>query len=95
MTHAGAAGSGPGHGGTMAGGPELSAPVAEAARGEERAQGGGEKAEELTERLTEGSASAVMVGGQRINAEDLRAPRLKKTSGTALGYFPGCLARRG
>ena len=49
----------------------------------------------LTERLTEGLAGAGTAGGQRIDAEDLRAPRLKKTSGTALGYFPGCLARRG
>ena len=49
----------------------------------------------LTERLTEGSAGAGTAGGQRIDAEDLRAPRLKKTSGTMLWCFPGCLARRG
>ena len=38
----------------------------------------------LTERLPEGSAGAGTAGGQRIDAEDLRAPRLKKTSGTML-----------
>ena len=38
----------------------------------------------LTERLPEGSAGAGTAGGQRIDTEDLRAPRLKKTSGTML-----------
>ena len=36
------------HDGDMAGGRELSAPAEEAARGRERARGGGEKAAELT-----------------------------------------------
>ena len=49
----------------------------------------------LTERLTEGSAGAGTAGGQRIDDEDLWAPRLKKTSGTVLGCFLGCLARCG
>ena len=95
MTHVGATGSGSGHGGAMAGSMELSARVAEAARGEERAQGGGQKAGELIERLTEGSVGAGTAGGQRIDDEDLRAPRLKKTSGTMLWCFHGCLAWRG
>jgi len=79
----------------MAGGTELSAPVAEAARGEERARGGGEKAAELTERLTEDSAGAVAAGGQQIDGEGLRAPKLKKTSGTALQGLRRSLTRRG
>ena len=51
--------------------------------------------QKLTERLMEGSAGAGAAGGQRINAEDLREPRLKKTSETVLWCVPGCLARRG
>ena len=51
--------------------------------------------QKLTERLTEGSASAGTAGRQRIDAEDLQAPRLKKTSGTMIWCFPGCLALRG
>ena len=49
----------------------------------------------LTERLMEGSAGAGAGGGQQIDTEDLWEPRLKKTSGTVLWCFPGCLARRG
>ena len=49
----------------------------------------------LTERLTEGSAGAGTIGGQLIDAEDLREPRLKNMLGTALWCFPGCLARSG
>ena len=46
------------HDGDMAGGRELSAPAEEAARGRERALGGGEKAAGLTVDRTEGSASS-------------------------------------
>ena len=68
------------HDGDMAGGRELSAPTEEAARGRERARGGGEKAAELTVDRTEGSASS----GKDWTALEPRRrssdPRMKMTS---------------
>ena len=68
------------HDGNMAGGRELSAPAEEAARGRERARGGGEKAAELTVDRTEGSMSsgkAWTVLEPRRRSSD---PRMKMTS---------------
>ena len=82
-------------GGDERGGDELSGSTEPAVSARNRQRGERGLVRGLTARLTEGLAGAGTAGGQRIDAEDLRAPRLKKTSGTALGCFPGCLARRG
>ena len=60
MTHAGAAGSGSGHGGAMACGTELSAPVAEAARG----RAGQQEKRRTTEELTADSLSRPVGSGR-------------------------------
>ena len=88
VRHSVAALSDSGHGGDMAGGAELSGSMGTAAREGNRGQGERGSVRRLTERITKGSAGAGTAGGQRIDGEDLRAPRLKNTLGTVLCHLP-------
>ena len=82
-----------GRGSDMARRQRDSGTAEEAARGRERALGGGEEAAGLTVDRTEGSASSGKLLRRRIDGGDLRAPEMKTTTLRSTGASSGRVRR--
>ena len=80
VVSSGASLHGRGHGGDMAGGEELSAPMAMVVRGRGRARGEGETVAELTAVAGERTASSGKGWSERGGEGDLRWPELRTSS---------------